>query len=121
MRIISITSIVAAVIALVGIPAAAESAPDTILRICKSEDLLMHAKSFKITPEYLAAICPCIVDQVKAKAKPAEQQALAAALQLPPEQRKTAMMNGKDRNLSMGSRAFLEGQMICAKKVPPKK
>ncbi|GAA0564240.1 hypothetical protein [Rhizomicrobium electricum] len=121
MRFVSIASLAAVAIALVGVPAAAESAPDTILRICKSEDLLMHAKSFKITPDYLAAICPCIVDQVKAKAKPAEQQALAAALQQPPEQRKKSMMNGKDRNLAMGTRAFLEGQMVCAKKFPPKK
>lgn len=101
-------------------PAAAESAPDTILRICKSEDLLMHAKSFKITPEYQAQICPCIVDQVK-KAKPAEQQALADALKLPIDKRRTAMMDGNNRALSMGTRAFLKGQMVCAKKFPPKK
>jgi hypothetical protein len=120
MRFVTVVECVA-LAALLGAGAYAESAPDTILRVCKSEDLLMHAKSFKITPDYLAVICPCITDHVKAKAKPAEAQALAETLNMPVEKRKKAMMDGHNRNLGMGTRAFLEGQMLCAKKFPPKK
>jgi hypothetical protein len=98
--------------------AAPEGAIDTIGRVCKSEDILMHGKNVKITPAYLQAICPCITDKIKASAKPAEQQALASALKLPTEQRRQAMMNGKDRNLSKGSRAFLEAQMVCGRDHP---
>jgi len=121
MRFITGLCVAALATAFVGTGAYAESATDTILRICKNEDLLAHAKSMTITPAYRALICPCIVDNVKAKAKPAEAQALADALKLPPDQRKSAMMNGKNRNLGMGTRAFLGGQMICAKKFPPPK
>jgi hypothetical protein len=102
--------------------AMAEAPADAIGRICKSEDILMHAKKVKITSAYQAEICPCIVDQIKAKAKPAEIQALADALKLPLDARRTAMMSGKNRTLSMGSRAFLQAQMTCGRDHPlPKK
>jgi hypothetical protein len=101
--------------------AAPEAAIDTIGRICKSEDILMHAKSVKITPDYRQVICPCIAAKIKANAKPQEVQALAEALKLPLDKRRTAMMNGKNRTLSMGSRAFLEAQMICGREHPLKK
>jgi hypothetical protein len=112
--------IVVAALAAFGSQAFAESAADSILRTCKTEDILMHAKKVKVTPQYLQAICPCIVDKAKAKAKPDELQALADALKLPLDQRRTAMMDGKNRKLSMGSRAFLEAQFACGRDHPLK-
>jgi hypothetical protein len=123
MRFVTFAS--AAVVAAIYLGGAAvatpEAAIDTIGRICKTEDILMHAKSVKITPDYQQVICPCITNKIKAKAKPQEVQALADALKLPLAQRRTAMMSGKNRTLSMGSRAFLEAQMICGREHPLKK
>jgi hypothetical protein len=118
MRIVIVASVVA-LTALVGQALALPEAPaDTINRICKSEDILMHAKSVKITPAYQQVICPCITNKIKVKAKPAQLQALADALKLPLAERRKAMMNGKDRDLSAGSRAFFEAQISCGREHP---
>jgi hypothetical protein len=122
MRIVNVVSAAAlTAVCLAGAAVAApESAINAIDRICKSEDILMHGKGVKITPAYRQEICPCITEKTKAKAKPEELAALADALKLPLAERRRAMMSGKNRNLSKGSRAFLEAQFACSREHPLK-